>query len=80
MLRPRRRKIVHDPSPTPHQELLASIYLYVNWQYVTRQLTTEQKDLWADAVDANRAFWGSSDGEDYGKAPRWWRDDYQEDE
>jgi hypothetical protein len=46
-----------------HRELLGSIWLYVDWRYVTKQLTTEQKNLWADAVDT-----------DYPepKAERWW--------
>ena len=35
-----------------YRDLLGSIWLYVNWRHVTTQLTTEQKELWADAVDA----------------------------
>lgn len=48
------------------RDTLATIWLYVSWPYVTRKLTTEQKELWADAVDAF--------GEPGPKAVRWWRD------
>ena len=48
-------------------DLLGQIWIYVHWRYVTRQLTTEQKTLWADAVDA------SGDPEDRGlTVDRWW--------
>jgi hypothetical protein len=54
-------------------ETLGSIWLYVKWRYVTGKLTTEQRELWADAVDA------FGDPEDRGpKAERWWRDDFVE--
>lgn len=46
------------------RELLGQIWLYVHWHYVTRQLTTAQKNLWADAVDTS--------GEPGPKAERWW--------
>ena len=50
-----------------YKELLKSIWLYVNWHYVTKQLTTEQKGMWADAVDEK------GDPEDRGNtAERWW--------
>lgn len=55
-------------------EILGELWLYVNWRYITGQLTTEQKELWADAIDA------LGDPEDQGpKAERWWRDDFVED-
>ncbi len=46
-----------------YRDLLGALWLYVDWPYVTRQLPTEQKDLFADAVDA------TSDGP---VADRWW--------
>lgn len=50
-----------------YQDLLGAIWLYVDWRYVTKQLTTEQKNLWADAVDV------FGDEADHGaKADRWW--------
>lgn len=54
---------------SPYREMLGAIWLYVDWRYVSKQLTTEQKELWADAVDA---FGEPQDG----KAERWWRDDF----
>lgn len=50
-------------------ETLGAIWSYVDWRYVTGKLTTEQRELWADAVDA---FGG---GPENGKAERWWRED-----
>lgn len=44
---------------------LASLWLYVDWRYCTKQLTTPQKELWADVVDAA--------GEEGPVADRWWR-------
>lgn len=63
-----------------YQEMLAYIALHIKWRYVTRQLTTEQKELFADAVEASSARAGKMDGIDYtpSYAPRWWRDDYIE--
>lgn len=55
-------------------ELLAVIWMYVNtWRYVTKQLTTEQREMWADAVDAyhpdpHDPYLGP-------KADRWWDED-----
>jgi hypothetical protein len=50
------------------EDLLASIYLYVPWNFVTSQLETVQKDLWADAIDAWRERAGTG-----GSVDRWWR-------
>jgi hypothetical protein len=53
-----------------YKELLKAIWLYVKWYYVTKQLTTEQKDLWANAIDEK------GDPEDGGStAERWWEHD-----
>lgn len=49
-----------------YRELLGDIWLYINWRYVTKQLTTEQKELWADVVDR---FGEEADA----KADRWWQ-------
>ena len=64
-----------------HEDLLASIVLYIRWLYVTRSLTTEQKDLFADALEraAIRAHGPGGDEPDPDMArlpsyaPRWWR-------
>lgn len=55
-----------DPT-APYRELLGCLWLYVDWRYVTKQLTTEQKELFADAVDSSlRPDLKPS-------ADRWWR-------
>ncbi|MEV4009837.1 hypothetical protein AB0J35_05005 [Nonomuraea angiospora] len=40
------------------EDLLGAVWLYIGRRYVTKQLTTEQKNLFADAVDA---YWRRSD-------------------
>ena len=61
------------------RELLGSIWLYVKWRHVTKQLTTEQKELWADAVDAEARQRQIEEGEEQrAVAERWWRDDFVE--
>jgi len=67
-----------DAATGPYEDLLSSIWLYIDWRYVTRQLTTEQKELFADAVDADSARVAAQEGPAYGppsKAERWWRTD-----
>jgi DNA-binding transcriptional regulator PaaX len=57
------------------RELLGSIWLYVKWHFVTKQLTTPQKELFADAVDAISRARQIEDGEEpRSVADRWWRD------
>jgi hypothetical protein len=58
------------PATDGYQDLLGDIWLYVNWRQVTRNLTTEQKELWAAAIEA------SSHRSDPGlevTVDRWWR-------
>jgi hypothetical protein len=57
-----------------YEDLLGNISLYIPWQWVTRQLTTGQKDLFADAVDAWSARLNPGDPDWVGPADRWWRD------
>lgn len=56
------------PTSEEYEDLLGSIWLYVPWLSVTRGLTTQQKELWADAVEA----WAGR-GEVSLIADRWWR-------
>jgi hypothetical protein len=58
------------PRVDEYKELLASIWLYVKWHYVTKQLTTEQKNLWADAIDEVSERNHPGDGM---KVERWWQ-------
>lgn len=59
------------------EELLACIWLYVHWRYVTKQLTTEQKEMWANAVDCGFDRIERGDGP---VADRWWRPESPADE
>lgn len=66
-----------SPEVLPWEDLLGSVYLYISWYHTTRQLTTEQREMFADAVD--RAFMARqiADGEEPRPvAQRWWRDDF----
>lgn len=63
------------PYTAPFEDLLASIWLYIDWRYVTRQLTTPQKNLLADAIDASHRRTAAGEGPAYGLsalADRWW--------
>lgn len=57
------------------EDLLGSVWLYIPWRYVTRQLTTAQKELFADAVDRSAERNHDGTGEP-SKAERWWRPGY----
>lgn len=58
------------------RDLLGSISLYVNWRFTTKQLTTPQKEMWADAVDAWSQALQAADGYAPSRvAVRWWQDD-----
>ncbi|MGH3587242.1 MAG: hypothetical protein ACRDQ0_13045 [Pseudonocardia sp.] len=65
---PAHERQVRERVAAEYQDLLASIWLYVKWRYVTKQLTTEQKELWADAVEA------SGDPDEPTAVDRWWRE------
>ena len=47
-----------------YEQLLASIYLNINWKHVSKQLTADQKELFARSVER------ASDGSVHGL--RWW--------
>lgn len=49
------------------RKLLHCIWLYADWRYVTKQLTTEQKELWADAIAQDP--WDNEVTE----VDRWWK-------
>lgn len=64
------------PATREYQDLLGAIWLYIPWQFVTKQLTTPQKELFADAVDASSVRLNAEDPDlGAGPAARWWRDD-----
>lgn len=54
-----------------YREMLLCIWLYVPWRRVTGKLTTEQRNLWADAIEETSERWHPGDGS---KVDRWWQD------
>lgn len=48
------------------QAILGELWLYTDWRYTTKQLTTDQKEIWAAAVEG----WGDPDVRVH--ADRWW--------
>ncbi|WP_433259254.1 hypothetical protein ACQPYK_49640 (plasmid) [Streptosporangium sp. CA-135522] len=61
----------------PHEDLLASIWLYIDWRDVTRQLTTEQKNLFADAVEAFSLRRDDEPPDAPLTVDRWWHSDQE---
>jgi hypothetical protein len=63
---------VNDNRLEAVRDMLGSLWLYVDWRYCTKQLTTVQKELWAAAVEA----WSADLNEGSIEAPlvadRWW--------
>lgn len=59
-----------DARIAAHQDLLSSLNLYTS-RHTWTQLTTGQKELFADSIDADRAR--SDDDEGY-RVDRWWRE------
>lgn len=58
-----------------YEDLLASLWLYIPWRFVTSQLTTPQKELLADAIDASHARADAEDPDlDAYAVDRWWQD------
>lgn len=59
-------------------DLLTAIFLYCNWAWITKNLTTEQRELWADVLDDHRRAQDLADGYvgttmEYEPMRRWWR-------
>lgn len=61
---------VSERPEDPRDELLRCIWLHVNWYSITKRLTTEQKDLWADIIDTHPEHIREGDE----PVRRWWRD------
>lgn len=63
-----------QPTVRDLEDLLATLWLYINWRFVTKQLTTPQRELFADVIDARHARLNSSDpGLNCHPVQRWWR-------
>lgn len=56
------------------EDLLGEVSLYIDWHYVTRQLTTPQKERFADAVQAASARLNAGTEVPARSPERWWRD------
>lgn len=52
-----------------YDDLLSSIWLYVGWREVTRHLTTEQRELWAEAITRHSR---QEFPDDPTQPERWW--------
>ncbi|GAA3750328.1 hypothetical protein [Micromonospora maritima] len=50
-----------------------SVYLHGNWWWLTKKMTTEEREAFADAADRHRATWPVDD--QGSPMNRWWRDD-----
>lgn len=58
------------------QDMIAYVDLHIG-NFPIKKLTTEQKELWADCVDASGARMAEAEGwDDPHVFPRWWREDY----
>jgi|GEM_PF-3944399 len=68
-----RRKVAEQI--TAYEDLLGSIWLYIGWRYVTKQLTTEQKEIFAAAVESSSRRLNDDDPSEPFDVDRWWRDD-----
>lgn len=51
-------------------DVLAAIHLHVSWVEITKHLTCEQRELWANVIDAH--FEQKVDPVSPAKVPRWW--------
>lgn len=59
------------------QNLLGHINLHTaDDAFFIREMTLEERELYADAVDAWSARLNAGEDEDPGRFPRWWLDDY----
>jgi hypothetical protein len=56
-----------------YEDLLGSIWLYIGWRYVTKQLTTPQREMFADAVEAWSRRMNNDDPDELSGVERWWR-------
>jgi len=62
--------------PTPLEAAMHSVWLHGDWRWLTRKMTTEEREAAADAVQRYSNKLRADDGED--PAPleglRWWRE------
>lgn len=58
-----------------YEDLLGTIALHVDWRRTTRHLTTEQRELFADAVENWKRRLNEGYPNEDVTVDRWWRDD-----
>lgn len=66
------------PPPTAGDGAWHSVWLHGDWRWLTRNMTTEQREHAADAVARYSAYLAQQDNEPGRGEPedlRWWRDD-----
>jgi hypothetical protein len=63
---------VNDNRLDAVRDMLGELWLYVDWRYCTKQLTTMQKEIWAAAVEAWSADLNEGSEEKPLVADRWW--------
>lgn len=56
------------------QNMIGYVALHINERWVVTQLTTQQKELWADAVESWRHRLHADEPEEITPYDRWWRD------
>lgn len=55
------------------EDVLGNIWLYIDWKFITKQLTTAQKERFADAVEAWSARLNEETSSE--EASRWWQEE-----
>ncbi|MYV77808.1 hypothetical protein GT352_28325 [Streptomyces sp. SID1046] len=66
-----------DGKPSPEDAAWGTVWLHSKWEYITRQMTTAERELAADAVARWSAALNAHDGEPTTDEPeglRWWRE------
>jgi hypothetical protein len=65
--------LLHDGATEidAYKDMLGQLWLYVDWRYVTKQLETEHKERWAQAVEAWSRALNPGDPDPI-HVDRWW--------
>lgn len=68
---------VTEGAPLPGDAAWHSVWLHANWHWLTKNMTTPEREHAADAVARYDAYLSTLDGDDRSEEPeglRWWRD------
>jgi hypothetical protein len=69
---------ITEGKPLPGDAAWHSVWLHGNWRWLTKNMTTPEKEHAADAVARYGAYLDTIDGEDRSEEPeglRWWREE-----